>query len=283
MTRQRVTVTLKNDILKLLDTFIDGEKIRNRSHAVEFLLSQVLVPKGVKVLILAGGEGVRFRPLTYELPKAMLPLSGKPLLEHTLEKLVKAGLKDIVISVGYLGEKIKNYFADGSRFSARITYLDQKGGRIGTAQPLRQAREQFSSAPFLVMYGDCLAEINFADFIDFHRMQSGALLTMALASVDSVALWGSAKVVGNKIVEFVEKPKVKDVRSHLINAGMYIVEPALFNLVSEKAVRLESDIFPKLAEQGKLSAYPFDGSWFDISSPGVYEKVIKYMKSRVGT
>lgn len=278
MTRQRLTITLKNDVLKLLDGYIDGEKIRNRSHAVEFLLSQALVPKGVKVLILAGGEGVKFRPLTYELPKAMIPLAGKPLLEHTVEKLVRSGLTDIIISVGYLGEKVKGYFGDGTRFGAHISYLDQADLKNGTAQPLRQARKLLESNAFLLLYGDVLADIHFADLLEFHRSQSASQVTMALTSVDSIAQWGSARVVGNKIVEFVEKPKAKEVRSHLINAGMYVIEPALFNLLDEKMTRLESDVFPKLAEQGKLSAYPFDGTWFDISTPQIYEKALKYLK-----
>lgn len=278
MNRPRLTITLKNDILKLLDSYIDGEKIRNRSHAVEYLLSQALVPKGVKVLILAGGEGVKFRPLTYELPKAMIPLAGRPLLQHTVEKLVNSGFPDITISVGYLGNKIREFFGDGSRFGARIQYLDQTGLKSGTAQPIRQAQSGFNLAAFLVIYGDCLADIHFVDFIEFHRTQQSALVTMALTSVDSVAQWGSARVVGNKIVEFVEKPKNKSVRSHLVNAGMYVIEPAFLNLLNEKAVRLESDVFPRLAEQGKMAAYPFDGSWFDISTPEIYEQALKFLR-----
>ena len=279
MTRQRLTITLKNDILKLLDGYIDGERIRNRSHAVEFLLSQALVPKGVKVLILAGGEGVKFRPLTYELPKSMIPLAGKPLLEHTIEKLVRSGLTDIVISIGHLGDKVRGYFGDGSRLGAHIQYLDQAGLKSGTAQPLRQAKKLFEGSAFLLLYGDVLADIHFADFIEFHRSQSTSLITMALTSVDKVAQWGSARVVGNRIVEFQEKPKTKDVRSHLVNAGMYMIEPTFFNLLDEKAQRLESDAFPRLSEQGKLFAYPFDGTWFDISTPEIYEKALTYLKN----
>ncbi|MBI4054025.1 MAG: NTP transferase domain-containing protein, partial [Candidatus Doudnabacteria bacterium] len=107
MSRTRLTITLKKTLLALIDQVIDGEKIRNRSHAIEFLLSQVLVPKETKVLVLAGGVGVNFRPLTYEMPKALIPVSGKPLLEHTLSSLRRFNLTDVTISLGYLGEKIK--------------------------------------------------------------------------------------------------------------------------------------------------------------------------------
>src|SRR3989338_5903017 len=139
MQRERLTITLKNDILRLVDKFVDGDRIRNRSHAIEYLLAKTLVQPQVKVLILAGGRGVSFRPLTYELPKAMIPIRGKPLLEHTLIRLKQFNLTDVTISIGHLGEKIKNYFEDGSRLGLKISYLEQpRAGRGGTAQPLKQ-------------------------------------------------------------------------------------------------------------------------------------------------
>src|SRR3989338_574688 len=108
MSKVRLTITLEEDLLKRVDSAIDGTKIRNRSHAIESLLTTCLIPKSTKVLILAGGQGVKFRPLTYELPKSLLPISGKPLLEHTLSSLKAQGLTDIYISTAHLGEKIED-------------------------------------------------------------------------------------------------------------------------------------------------------------------------------
>ncbi|MBI4049241.1 MAG: nucleotidyltransferase family protein [Candidatus Doudnabacteria bacterium] len=272
MQRERLTITLKNDILKLVDKFIDGERIRNRSHAIEYLLAKTLVPPQVKVLILAGGRGVSFRPLTYELPKAMIPIKGRPLLEHTLLKLKQFNLTDVTISLGHLGEKIRNYFDDGSRLGLKISYL-QQSGKGGTAKPLKQAEGHFKE-PFLLIYGDVLADINYLDLLDFHRSQQGQVATMALASVEKVSAWGVAKLIGNKIIAFEEKPKKIQTRSHLINAGIYMLNPSIFKYISPTTDRLEKEVFPRLAEEGKLIGYPFEGSWHDVSTPKVYEEVL---------
>lgn len=276
MAKTRLTITLDKDLLKRVDSAIDGSKIRNRSHAIEFLLTSCLLPKPTKVLILAGGEGVKFRPLTYELPKALIPVQGKPLLEHTLLALRNQGLTDVYISIGHLGEKIKDCFGDGRSFGLRITYLMQKDGKQGTAQPLLQAAGYFSDNPFLVIYGDVLTDLNFLDLLDFHNSCRG-IGTMALASVEKTAMWGVAVIQGNKIVDFVEKPKIKT-KSHLINAGIYVLNPEIFKYVSPASRRLEKDVFPRLAAEGKLCAYPFEHEWYDVSTPEIYEEVLRDWK-----
>ena len=279
MARTRLTITLKDTLLQLLDELIDGQKIRNRSHAIEFLLSQTLVPKQIKVLILAGGEGVNFRPLTFEMPKSLIPVAGKPLLEHTVLNLRKHNLTDVTISLGYLGEKIKEYFGDGSRWGLQISYLEQSQNKKGgTAQPVKQAQESFGGGPFLLVYGDVLTDLDFVDVLDFHRSQKSPVATMALAPVERVSMWGVTKVMGNKIVEFEEKPDAPKTHSHLVNAGIYVMEPSIFKYIGRESVRLESDVFPRLADEGKLAAYPFEGKWYDVSTPEIYERVIKEWK-----
>lgn len=278
MSRIRLTITLKDTILKLLDELIDGQKIRNRSHAIEFLLSQSLVPKQTKVLILAGGEGVNFRPLTFEMPKSLIPVAGKPLLEHTIMSLRRHNLTDVTISLGYLGGKIKEYFGDGSRWGLQISYLEQSQKKGGTAQPVKQSGEHFGSGTFLLIYGDVLTDINFVELLEFHRSQKSAVATMALAPVERVSMWGVTKVMGNKIVEFEEKPDSPKTHSHLVNAGIYVMEPSIFKYINRDSIRLESDVFPRLADEGKLAAYPFEGKWYDVSTPEIYERVIKEWK-----
>ncbi|KKU49466.1 MAG: Nucleotidyl transferase [Parcubacteria group bacterium GW2011_GWA2_47_10] len=113
MSKVRLTITLEEDLLKRVDSAIDGTKIRNRSHAIESLLKSSLSPTTTKVLILAGGEGVKFRPLTYELPKALIPIRGRPLLEHTLMSLRHQGFSEVIISLGHFGEKIRGRFLSG--------------------------------------------------------------------------------------------------------------------------------------------------------------------------
>lgn len=273
MAKTRLTITLDQDILKRVDSAIDGSKIRNRSHAIEYLLTSCLIPLTTKVLILAGGEGVKFRPLTYELPKSLLPIKDKPLLEHTLLSLKEQGLTDICISVAHLGKKIKDYFGDGARLGIRIKYIEQTEAKNGTAQPVLQAREFISEEPFLVIYGDVLTRLNFLDLLDFHNSHRG-IATMALASVEKPSMWGVANIEGNRIKDFVEKPRTKT-RSHLINAGIYVLSPEVFKYISASSTRLEKDVFPRLAREGKLYAYPFESEWYDVSTPQIYAEVIK--------
>jgi len=272
--RTRLTITLRPEIIKALDELIDGEKIRNRSHAIEYWLAEALVPKVTKVLILAGGEGVNFRPLTYELPKALIPIQGKPLLEHTIIWLKKFGFSDLVISLGHLGNKIRDHFGDGARFGVNITYLEQSKKNSGTAQPVREAQTILSDKTFLLVYGDVLAEIDLGDMLEYHHTHKG-MVTMALASVDKPFGWGVAGLQGDRVTSYLEKPKTNLSTSHLVNAGVYVCEPTIFDLLNSKSERLESEVLPKLSLTKQLVGYAFDGKWFDVSTPDIYEKTIK--------
>lgn len=125
MKRTRLTITIDGRVINLLDKQIDGARLRNRSHAIEYLLLKALTPRPKKAIILAGGKGVKMRPFTYEMPKVLLPIHNRPILEHTIELLRKHDVRDIIISTGHLGEKIVNYFGDGAKFGVRIAYKDQ--------------------------------------------------------------------------------------------------------------------------------------------------------------
>ncbi|MDD5626938.1 MAG: sugar phosphate nucleotidyltransferase [Patescibacteria group bacterium] len=274
MSRERLTITINKRLIGLLDDFIDGEKIRNRSHAIEYLLSKTLAPKVSRAIILAGGQGLKMRPFTYEMPKCLIPVRGKPLLEHTLDLLKKYEIRDIVITIGHLGEKVRNHFGDGSRFGVKITYADQGEGFRGTGGALKVARN-LAGHPFLLFYGDVLANIDLNDLIDFHKSH-GKTMTMALTSVEDSSVWGVVQLHGSQIRDFVEKPKQSQRLSRLINAGIYVVEPKIFDYFPGKNIfRLEEDVFPKLAQSDELYGYPFEGQWFDIGTPEIYARVIK--------
>jgi len=279
MKRQRITITLKREILKALDSTVDGHVVRNRSHAMEIALSKTLLKKPVKALILAGGKDIRLPQLGREMPKCLLPVQGRPLLEHTILRLKASGLEEIIISLNPGGKKIRDYFRNGSRFGVNIAYIEQNQIRRGTAQPLRQAQGQLMDNIFLLIYGDVLADINFADLLEFHENQKNLTATMALASVDRVSMWGVARLVGSKIAEFQEKPKNPSTQSHLVNAGLYVMSPKIFEYLTPDMAKLESDLFPRLAEESRLGGYSFGGSWFDVSTPQVYEQVLREWKS----
>ena len=274
MQRERLTITINKKIIGEVDKIVDGVTIRNRSHAIEYLLTNSFLPKNTKVLILAGGEGVKLRPLTYEMPKALLPIHGKPLLAYTLENLAKNNLRDIIISVGYLGDKIKNYFGDGSNLGVRISYLEQREGESGTAAPLIQAKEIIGDNSFILYYADVLADIDIMDMLKFHEMQKKSV-TMALTTIKEPASWGVANMKGIEIVDFIEHPKESAGMSHLINAGIYVMEPKIFDHLSPNTKKMETDVFPALSSKGEMLGYSFQGQWFDVGSLKNYEMAVK--------
>jgi len=276
MDRKRLTITLKKGLLPKVDKVIDGTRIRNRSHAIEYLLSQTLSPKISKALVLAGGRGIKMRPFTYEIPKTLIPVKDKPILEYTIELLKENQIRDIIILVGHLGDKIKSHFGDGSNFGVRINYVDENKPK-GTAAPLRKKKikEFIGKSPFVTIYGDTLIDIDLRDIIDFHQTHPG-IATMALTSYDQPYEFGVVRLHGNRIVKFTEKPQKKGRVSHLINAGLFVFNPEILNYVPKKGYSmLEKDVFPKLVKENKLYGYPFEGQWFDVSTPEVYEEVLK--------
>jgi len=277
MDRSRLTITLKKDILKQLDEYIDGSRIRNRSHAIEYVLTKHFSPKIKRAVILAGGMGLKMRPFTFEMPKAMISVNGRPVLEYIIENLRRYDIRDLVISVGHQGEKIKQYFGDGSKFGVKISYLSQGKAETGTVAPLLQAKNLIGNQPFIVYYGDVLATIDLNDMIDFH-LSSNALATVALTSVSHSADWGVVRLQGNKIYSFLEKPDARKDLSKIINAGIYIFEPAVFNYLHPTMKRLEKDVFSKLVDQKKLAGYLFAGAWFDVGNPEIYQQAVKEWK-----
>ncbi|MBU2229373.1 NTP transferase domain-containing protein [Patescibacteria group bacterium] len=272
--RSRITITLRKDLIPFLDQTIDGTKIRNRSHAIEYILGKYLQgPKIRQAVILAGGKGVQMRPLTYEMPKTMIPVHGKHILQHIIETLRDQRIRDITVLIGHLGEMIQDHFKDGSKFGVKITYEKEKH-QYGTAGSLRQLKNKLNDS-FLLIYGDVLSEVNFIEFIEFHKSHN-QIASMALTSQDHPTEYGVVNLQGSKSVKFEEKPEKKPGLSHLINAGMYILEPNIFKYIPPKGyVSLEQDVLPDLAKKGRLFGYPFSGQWFDVATPEIYESVIK--------
>ncbi|TSC94695.1 MAG: mannose-1-phosphate guanylyltransferase [Candidatus Berkelbacteria bacterium Athens1014_28] len=277
--REKLTVTIKKSLFKKIDGIVDGKKIRNRSHAAEFLIESGLgINKIKKAIILVGGEGIRLRPFTYELPKAMLPVQGKPMVQHVLEILKSHGVMEIIMAIGYKGEKIKEYFSDGRSFGLDIKYVVEKTP-LGTAGPLRLAKKYLTES-FFIVWGDILSSLDLTDFMHFHKEHNG-LATVALTTVSDPSRYGVAMLNGNQIIGFVEKPKKGSAPSNLINSGMAIMEPEIIEKYVKKSGKsmVEYDIYPKLAAEGKLFGYPFQGQWFDTGTHESYEKAIKEWKN----
>lgn len=226
----------------------------------------------MKALFLAGGMGTRLKPITNELPKPMVPIIGKPLLERNIENLKKHGVDEIVLSTCYKPHKIEKYFGDGSNLGVKISYISEDMP-LGTAGAIKNA-EKFFDSTFLVFNADILSDIDISDMIRFHK-EKGTLATIAVAQVDNPSAYGVIEHDKNGfITAFKEKPQPHETKSNLINAGVYIFEPEIFNEIpSGRVVSIERETYPMLLGKGlKIAVYNRCSYWLDLGTPGKYIK-----------
>jgi len=229
----------------------------------------------MKAVILAGGEGTRLRPLTLTIPKALVPVRDRTLTDQVLDILKKAGTSEVVLGISYLAEKIKDYFEKNPFPGIKIGYVIEQN-RMGTAGPLILLKRTACRYDdnFFVVNGDNLFSLDLSAMIDFHK-EHGGVATIALTAVEDVTKFGVARTKGDKIIDFIEKPKIEEAPSNLINSGYYIFSPEIFDYIDEAAdfLMLEKDIFPQLAKAGKLYGFIGEGQWFDTGTPERYQAV----------
>lgn len=275
MERERLTITLRQDVLEQLDRKIDGYRLRNRSHAIEYFLSRELGGKLTRAAVLCGGRGVQLRPFTYELPKPMVPVKGRPLLEHVIGGLRDQGIRDIILTIDYLGDKIEQHFGDGGKFGVKLQYV-KSSKPVGTGGSLKLTKDLIGDQPFLVVYGDVLAKIDYQELIDFHA-EHKKQVTMAVTSVADPSALGAVSLRGPKVVAFTEKPKAGPTTSRLISAGIFVMNPEVIQSIpdGDKLVSLEQEIFPNLIDVGQIDGFVFDAPWYDVTTPDSYERVLK--------
>lgn len=233
------------------------------------------VPKSA--VLLAGGKGTRLRPITYEIPKALIPVQGRTITEHLFDLFRKYEIKQVYMTVGYLKERIKAHFKDGSRYGIRIDYIEEEGP-LGTAGAVKLLKGKLQG-PFVVSNGDELKDIDVAEMYEFHKKHKeshNAKATIALTTVDNPSLYGVARLDGARILDFVEKPA--NPPSNMISAGFYIIEPDVLELIPEGFAMFEKDVFPILAKKGQLFGFPFSGQWFDTGNMERYETALKNWK-----
>ena len=277
--KERITITLDKNLICQIDKRVDGLGIKNRSQEIENLLSESLgtnIPR--KAVLLVGGKGTRLKPLTDKTPKALLEVHKKAVTEHIFDLLKKYGIRDIILCVGHLKDKIKDYFGDGSNFGVNIAYIEEDEP-LGTAGPLKLAKKYLKGS-FIVSNGDELKNINIPRMFRLHKRKD-ALATIALTTVEDPSHYGVARLDGSRIIEFVEKPKKEEAPSNLINAGFYIMEPEVIDMIPNGFSMLEKDVFPKLAKLGRLRGFPFAGQWFDIGTIERYKLAEKQWKGVV--
>jgi NDP-sugar pyrophosphorylase family protein len=226
-------------------------------------------------VILAGGLGTRLYPVTYEIPKPLIPVQGRTLTEHVIDILREHGITDVILAVGYKAQQIKEYFGDGDGFGVRITYIEEReplgtGGWMHLLSQERVPREEF-----IVLNGDNLFDLDLHAMLARHKSE-GALVTIGLTAVDDVEHYGVVEMQDHRILRFVEKPSRDEAPSHLISSGYYIFSPEVFSIIPpQRSFMFERDLFPRIASFGRLCGFVSDAQWFDTGTFERWEKVIK--------
>jgi mannose-1-phosphate guanylyltransferase/phosphomannomutase len=229
----------------------------------------------MRALILAAGEGTRLRPLTLDRPKPMLAVGGRPILEHLVKLLRTHGVTEIAINLHYKPEVITRHFGDGSRFGVQLTYSTESR-LLGSAGAAKQIEWFLGSKaePFLVLYGDVLANIDLGALVEFHADSRG-VGTLALYEVEDPSRCGIVEVEPDgRITRFVEKPAPNMLTGNLANAGIYVLEPeVLLTIPSGRAVDFGGDVFPNLLAAGHpLYGVRTDGYLLDIGAVERYSQ-----------
>ncbi|MGM5480630.1 MAG: nucleotidyltransferase family protein [Nanobdellota archaeon] len=257
--KDRITITIDQKLLSSLDKQIDGVLIKNRSHAIESVLSKTLGRQSIsQAIILAGGK-YTVEQDGKKKPAFLLDVNGRTALEHNIIQLKRQGIKEFIISIYFQKEKVKELLGDGSKLGVSITYVEEKEP-LGTAGVLRKISSKISSS-FVMCNGDELKEINIKDMFDFHKKQ-GVKATIAVTTSTTSREYGQVLLNGSKIYSFIDNSS--DPSPSLINAGLYIFEPEVIAQIPEGYARLESDLFPKLSSEEELTGYVFYGKWDDL-------------------
>jgi mannose-1-phosphate guanylyltransferase / phosphomannomutase len=224
----------------------------------------------MKAVILAGGEGTRLRPLTSTQPKPMMPIANVPMMEHILRLLAEHDFDDIVVTVAFLANHIRNYFGDGSDFGVRMRYATEESP-LGTAGSVRNAKDELDET-FLVISGDVLTDVDLGAFVEAHRAQN-AFASIALKHVENPVEFGIVITHDDGTIErFLEKPTWGEVFSDTINTGIYVLEPGVFDFIpAGEVVDFSGDVFPAVLEQGgKLYGHVVEGYWEDVGTLEAY-------------
>ncbi len=257
--RKRISITIRDDLLRKLDSTVDNVRVRNRSHAVESLLEEKFTSSTVDAFILAGD------------PDCMVRIGDKPLLARTLALLRDQKFEKVLLgTLSPGGKTVSDYFGSGTKTGLEIRYMEQKE-RVGTAATLRKAKNHLTST-FLLIYGDNYFNFDLQELVSFHK-QTGAIATMALTTVRTPTKYGVVELQGRQVVGFNEKPSKSD--SYLVSAGVLVFDSKIFSAIPESAKSLEKDVFPGLIATNRLSGCVVSGKWIPIEEGKDAEAVSK--------
>ncbi len=221
------------------------------------------------VIVLAGGFGSRLRPWTESIPKPLLPILDKSMIEHVLDVLPESQVDRVLIAAGYGIEKIREHF-DSIPLPYEVEIVEEKKP-LGTGGAIANCREHLSGGTFCVINGDLITSLRVDEMLEFHK-SNGGIATISLWEVEDPSRFGVADYVEDtgKILRFQEKPKIEDAYSNLINAGTYLLEHDIFDMMPEGAHSMERDVYEKIAKYGSLNGFPFEGMFVDAGTPSSF-------------
>jgi len=228
----------------------------------------------VKAVILVGGQGKRLRPLTFAIPKPLLPVGEKPVLQLLIEQLRAAGIPELVLATGHQAELIRAFCGDGSRFGVSIAYVHEEIA-LGTAGPLDLAREHLQGEDrFLLLNGDVVAELDFRRFVEAAR-QAACDLTVSYTRYRYRSPYGVLTIAGDTVQDIVEKPE----QEFYISAGIYCLTPAALDLVPQGVFFTMPELIHRLLAAGrKVYAYPLEGYWIGLESVEHFDEALRRLE-----
>ncbi len=225
----------------------------------------------MQAVILVGGLGTRLRPITYDVPKALVPLRNRPFMGYMLDFLKSGGLEGAVLSLGYLPTPIQEYLAGRDLEGFSVDYAVENRS-LGTAGGIKNAACYLKAeGPVIAVNGDVLSGLDLKRLIEEHE-KNDALATITLTSVEDPTEYGLVEVDHDMVVHrFIEKPAADEVTTSLVNAGIYVLEPEVLKMIPRgQEVSIEREIFPELQAMGRLRAYVSSSYWRDIGTPRSY-------------
>lgn len=243
----------------------------------------------MKAMILAAGEGTRIREITKgEIPKPMVKIDGKPLIEYTVDELAEFGVEEIIINLHHQGEAIRDHFGD-SWNGVPIRYSEENQ-LLGTSGGVKKVEDTFEDS-FIVVYGDVLTDLDFSDIAQYHRRKDGTA-TLMVYEEDREDLPEASIILTDedeKVQKFMEKPSEETIqkysgRDFWTNAGVYVLEPDVFDYIPEGFSDFSNDVFPDLLKSGEsihVFPKPEDSYWHEVGNPKRYRKAIKDLKNKV--
>lgn len=219
------------------------------------------------VFLMAGGFGKRLRPLTLDKPKPLLKVGSKPILETILEQFIEAGFHNFYISTHYKAEMVRNYFGDGEKWGVSVQYV-YEDKPLGTAGALGLLPKDIPDLPIIVMNGDLLTNVNLDHLLQFHNEQDG-VATMCVRKYDFQVPFGVVEQKNNIVLEITEKP----VHKFFVNAGIYVLEPALAKSVAkDQYIDMPSLLEKKIGQGEQVAAFPIHEYWLDVGRIEEYEQ-----------